>query len=244
MFFRLFAITSLLFTSAIATALDFKSGEKQVQLIELYTSEGCSSCPPADNFLTKFLDDPTLWHSRIPIAIHVDYWDYIGWKDRFASKENSARQRLHAKQGNVSQVYTPGFIVSGEEWRSWFLGDRTIPSSLAKPGELLLSIDDKSFNASFSPIKNVGSKLELHLALLGFGLVNDIDAGENHGRKLAHNFVKLSETVVTSRNRLWQGQLPKIPDNLQDYKQLAVVAWVSSRSNIKPIQATGGWLEN
>jgi hypothetical protein len=111
MCFRLFAITLLLFTSTITTAVEFNSGDKQVQLIELYTSEGCSSCPPADIFLTKFLDDPTLWKSRIPIAIHVDYWDYIGWKDRFASKENSARQRLHAKQGNVSQVYTPGFIV-------------------------------------------------------------------------------------------------------------------------------------
>lgn len=244
MCFRLFAITLLLFTSTIATALEFNSGDKQVQLIELYTSEGCSSCPPADIFLTKFLDDPTLWKSRIPIAIHVDYWDYIGWKDRFASKENSARQRLHAKQGNVSQVYTPGFIVSGEEWRSWFLGDRIIPISQAKPGKLLLNIDGESFDASFSPTKNVDSKLELHLALLGFGLVNDINAGENHGRKLVHNFVKLSKTVVTSRNKIWQGQLPKIPDHLQDYKQLAVVAWVSSVSNIKPIQVAGGWLEN
>jgi hypothetical protein len=244
MIFRLCAVSLLLLLSAVTYSVEFKSGDKQVQLIELYTSEGCSSCPPADNFLTRFLDDPTLWHSRIPIAIQVDYWYYIGCQDSFASKENSARQRLHAQQGNVSQVYTPGFIVSGEEWRSWFLGDRTIPTSRAKPGELLLSVDDKSFNASFSPIKNVGSKLELHLALLGFGLVNDIDAGENHGRKLAHNFVKLSETVVISRDQSWQGELPDIPKNMQDYKQLAVVAWVSSVKNIKPIQATGGWLEN
>ncbi|MFQ3324005.1 MAG: hypothetical protein ACI90U_001830 [Pseudomonadales bacterium] len=131
MIFRLCAVSLLLLLSAVTYSVEFKSGDKQVQLIELYTSEGCSSCPPADNFLTTFLDDPTLWHSRIPIAIHVDYWDYIGWQDRFASKENSARQRLHAQQGNVSQVYTPGFIVSGEEWRSWFLGDRTIPTSRA-----------------------------------------------------------------------------------------------------------------
>jgi hypothetical protein len=242
MIFRLSAV-SLLLVSCLTYSVEFNSGDKQVQLIELYTSEGCSSCPPADNFLTSFLEDPTLWHSRIPIAMHVDYWDYIGWKDRFASKENSARQRLHAQQGNVSQVYTPGFIVSGEEWRSWFLGDRTIPSSRVKPGKLLLDIDGKSFNASFSAIKNVGSELELHLALLGFGLVSDIAAGENNGRKLAQNFVKLSAIVVSSRHQPWQGNLPEIPQNMQDYKRLAVVAWVSSVKNIKPIQATGGWLE-
>jgi hypothetical protein len=244
MFFRLFTTTLLLLTSAVVTAIDFKSGDKQVQLIELYTSEGCSSCPPADNFLTSFLDDPTLWKSHIPIAIHVDYWDYIGWKDRFASAENASRQRLHAQQGNVSQVYTPGFIVSGEEWRSWFIGSRNIPTSQAKPGELLLSVDDNSFSASFIPLKNFDHQLELHLALLGFGQVNDISAGENDGRKLVHNFVKLTETVIKSRNNLWQGQMPEIPENLQDYKQLAVVAWVNTVKSIKPLQATGGWLEN
>jgi hypothetical protein len=132
MIFRLSAV-SLLLVSFLTYSVELKSADKQVQLIEFYTSEGCSSCPLADNFLTRFLDDPTLWRSRIPIARHVDYWDYIGWQDRFASTENSARQRLHAHQGNVSQVYTPGFIVSGEEWRSWFLGDRTIPSSRIKP---------------------------------------------------------------------------------------------------------------
>jgi hypothetical protein len=244
MIFRSCVVSLLLIFSSITSSLEFKSGNNQVQLIELYTSEGCSSCPPADNFLTAFLDNPTLWQSRIPIALHVDYWDYIGWKDRFASKENSARQRLHAKQGNVSQVYTPSFIVSGEEWRSWFLGDRAIPDSHAKPGELILTVDDQSFDASFSASKNFGNKLELHLALLGFGLVNDIKTGENHGHKLVHNFVKLNETVVSSNDKSWQGKLPDIPQNMQDYKQLAVVAWVSSVKNIKPIQATGGWLEN
>jgi hypothetical protein len=106
----------------------------------------------------------------------------------------------------------------------------------------LLNIDGKSFNASFSAIQNVGSELELHLALLGFGLVSDIAVGENNGRKLTHNFVKLSAIVVTSRHQSWQGKLPDIPQNTQDYKQLAVVAWVSSVKNIKPIQAMGGWL--
>jgi hypothetical protein len=74
--------------------------------------------------------------------------------------------------------------------------------------------------------------------------VSDIAAGENNGRKLAQNFVKLSAIVVSSRHQSWQGNLPEIPQNMQDYKRLAVVAWVSSVKNIKPIQATGGWLEN
>ena len=66
------------------------------------------------------LEDPKLWRERIPVAFHVDYWGYIGCKDRFTSSAHSQRQRTHAKQGNVRQVYTPGFIVAGEESRSWF----------------------------------------------------------------------------------------------------------------------------
>ncbi len=92
-----------------------RSPETQVSLLELYTSEGCSSCPPADRWISKLKKDDRLWSSMIPVAFHVDYWDYIGWKDRFASPEYSLRQRNYARSKNLKTVYTPGFLLNGEE---------------------------------------------------------------------------------------------------------------------------------
>jgi len=101
----LFCLTSL----SWAEDIEFNSGNKKVALVELYTSQGCSSCPPADEWLNTLKDKPGLWSKFVPVAFHVDYWDYLGWKDSFSKKEYSSRQRLHRKQGNVKVVYTPGF---------------------------------------------------------------------------------------------------------------------------------------
>src|SRR5436309_15974793 len=65
----------------------FESGPQKVRLIELFTSEGCSSCPPAEAWLSKLKSDPRLWKDFVPLAFHVDYWDHLGWRDPFASKE-------------------------------------------------------------------------------------------------------------------------------------------------------------
>lgn len=97
----------------------FTSTETQVRLVELYTSEGCSSCPPADRWLSGLLTSPHLWGSIIPIAFHVSYWDYLGWHDSFALDEYSQRQRAYANLGKTG-VYTPGFFVNGQEWRGFF----------------------------------------------------------------------------------------------------------------------------
>jgi len=85
---------TLIFTASIsqytlAETLSFNSGESQNTLIELYTSEGCSSCPPADKFLSDYVKSKDLWTQYIPLAFHVDYWDYLGWKDVFASADFS-----------------------------------------------------------------------------------------------------------------------------------------------------------
>ncbi|MGJ8664273.1 MAG: DUF1223 domain-containing protein, partial [Marinicella sp.] len=80
---------------SLAAQWETSSADEQTTLIELFTSEGCSSCPPADAFLSQFQNSDDLWNQYIPIAFHVDYWDYIGWKDVFASPEFSARQRSH-----------------------------------------------------------------------------------------------------------------------------------------------------
>ena len=94
-----------------------ESGPRQVTLVELYTSEGCSSCPRADRWISHFVDSSDLWQRVVPLSFHVDYWDYLGWKDRFSKPEFSKRQRNHKKTGNVPAVYTPGTLVNGKEWR-------------------------------------------------------------------------------------------------------------------------------
>jgi len=88
-------ILLLLLVTGIVRAdpLVLNSGKAQVTLVELYTSQGCSSCPPADRWLNEFTDSDRLWTQLVPVALHVDYWDYLGWEDPYASAENSARQR-------------------------------------------------------------------------------------------------------------------------------------------------------
>jgi hypothetical protein len=97
----------------------YESSSRQTALLELYTSEGCSSCPPTDRWMSALENEPGLWNEFIPIALHVDYWDYIGWKDRFVSLEYSARQRQYAQEQSLKTVYTPGFVYNGNEWRNW-----------------------------------------------------------------------------------------------------------------------------
>ena len=110
---RLFSFLVLLtvFTSSFAQV--FESSEKPTALVELYTSEGCSSCPPADRWLSSLKDDEGLWKEFVPLAFHVDYWDYIGWEDRFADKQYSQRQRRYAHEFSEPTVYTPVYVGPG-----------------------------------------------------------------------------------------------------------------------------------
>ena len=93
-----------------ASQLNMNSGERQVTLLELYTSQGCSSCPPAERWLNEYTGDNELWKQIVPVAFHVDYWDYIGWKDIYATAANGRRQRDYARAGKTRTVYTPGSI--------------------------------------------------------------------------------------------------------------------------------------
>ncbi|TPW10725.1 MAG: hypothetical protein FD130_2142 [Halothiobacillaceae bacterium] len=99
---------------------------QRTAVLELYTSEGCSSCPPADRWLHQFTTDARLWRDIVPLAFHVDYWDYLGWRDRFAHPEHTARQQTYAAIGGIKTVYTPGLVLNGREWRGWF-ERRTLP---------------------------------------------------------------------------------------------------------------------
>jgi hypothetical protein len=86
-----------------------QAGAEPRAVIELFTSQGCSSCPPADKLLAQFATDPSL----IPISLPIDYWDYLGWKDTLADPRNSARQRAYSRARGDREVYTPQVVVNG-----------------------------------------------------------------------------------------------------------------------------------
>ena len=106
-------------TMSVAAETRFESGPQQTALVELYTSEGCSSCPPAEAWMSRLQGDPGLWKKFVPIAFHVDYWDRLGWRDRFSSRQWTERQSRYAALWQSESVYTPAVVLSGKELRNW-----------------------------------------------------------------------------------------------------------------------------
>ena len=220
----------------------FTSGKDRVALVELYTSEGCSSCPPADRWLSKLKSDPRLWRAFVPVAFHVDYWDYIGWKDRFARPAFSDRQRRYAAARRARTVYTPGFFQNGEEWLGWFRGDSFDPDT-SPVGTLQIRLDDAGFTAEFAPRHQDYGALVIHFAVLGMGLRSEIKAGENAGSTLEHDFVAL-ETMAVRLDKQGERYFAKTTLPIVDHVEgdRAIVAWVVEMDDPTPIQAVGGIL--
>jgi hypothetical protein len=219
----------------------FESGETQTSLIELFTSEGCSSCPPAEKWLSAFKTNRDLWKKTVPVAFHVDYWNRLGWRDRFAKPEFTARQQRYAAAWGGDSVYTPGFVVNGREWRDWFSGN-ALPASSKKVGSLRVILrDGGKVGATFVAESTQPRSLALNVALLANDLESDVKRGENTGRKLHHDFVVLSFAKIdmTHEANRWTGSLA-LPEESGNDKPSALAAWIAEDGT--PIQATGGWL--
>jgi hypothetical protein len=105
--------------AVIAASCNARSGPKTVALVELYTSEGCNSCPPADRWLSGLGAQGYGPDRVVPLALHVDYWDYIGWKDPYAKREFSQRQRKLTLLQRQALVYTPQVMLQGKDFRGW-----------------------------------------------------------------------------------------------------------------------------
>jgi hypothetical protein len=218
------------------SALEFSSNVSQTTIVELYTSEGCSSCPPADKWLSSLKQDRRLFRTLIPMAFHVDYWDELGWPDRFASEDYSQRQREMVRQGILSQVYTPGFVVNSREWRGWFNGQPLIESSDSIPGVLSASLNDRELTVRFG----ANETLTAHVVILGMGLDSEVEAGENRGRTLVHDFVVLDKRQLSGQ-QYWQFFFTAWPNKEQ--QQTAIAVWLTKPGSHEVIQAAGGYLE-
>ncbi len=216
--------------------VEFSSNENQTTMVELFTSQGCSSCPPAERWLNSYEQNEKLWREVVPIAFHVDYWDKLGWPDVFASKSYTARQYRHRQQNNIRSVYTPGIVVNGEEWRGWTRG-KSFPKGSKSAGILSFKADQNKVNVSYSkPARNI----VLNVALLGVGLDTKIERGENSNKVLKQEFVALSHDVYPASNGNWNFDLPN--DTRHSANKYALAIWVSDASDISPIQATGYWI--
>lgn len=237
----LFALGSM----TVLADCDIASGPRTAALVELYTSQGCSSCPPADRQLgelTQLLDRDA---EVVPIALHVDYWDELGWQDRYAQPVFDERQRRLVTANGQNTVYTPQFFVAGREVRSW-------PAQLAAkvrdinalPAAASLRVraqaphdDTLSLRIDASGASD-NAPTTLYLALAESGLTQTIAAGENGGRTLAHDHVVRSWSgpfAVTREGLHLQRALPLAADWKRD--RLEVVVFVQDSRNGQVLQA-------
>jgi hypothetical protein len=226
------------------------SGPQRAALVELYTSEGCSSCPPADRQLSR-LGAPaggfTLGKDLVPLAWHVDFWDYIGWKDPFARAEFTARQRALAAANGSRTLYTPHFFVGGREIR-----DRSRVEAAIRSHNAERAAADIRIAAAFSgdgrsqlALRIEGARAGgadapavLHVAVTESGLENRIAVGENRGATLKHDHVVrhwLGPIPLEAGTATLARTLALTPE--QSRKGVAVVAFVQDTRSGEVLQA-------
>jgi hypothetical protein len=227
-----------------------KSGVHKAALIELYTSEGCSSCPPADRWLGTLVPGKFTFAQVVPLALHVDYWNYLGWSDPFSDPRFSARQRNLARINASRAVYTPGVVVNGAEYRQWFSEARfvrdiaainqTVPGAdidaafgVGQDREIRISV-----KAALRDPSGAGDA-DVYFAVYENALENRVTAGENGGALLRHDHVA----------RAWFGPFPIGPDGRASVERnvrippawklpdTGVVAFVQKRGTAEVLQA-------
>lgn len=244
-----FLLAVLLPFAADAGQCVARSGAHTAALVELYTSEGCSSCPPADRWLSSLGAQGYAPERVVPLSLHVDYWDYIGWKDPYAKREFSLRQRKLTQLQRLALVYTPQVMLQGRDFRRWGTQafDEAVAKINARPAKARIELAIRGAGATGLEVEAKAELLEraqldhaaLYVAAYQNRLVSRVDAGENRGRVLAHDYVVLE----------WQGPFGFGPDaRLAERRALPLlprasaadsgaVAFVQNRRSAEVLQA-------
>jgi len=193
---RILFIASLLSFSVYAgDPIMVSSGDRQTAVVELYTSEGCSSCPSADRWLSQLLKAPRDELNVLALAFHVDYWDYLGWKDRFSSAAYTSRQRELGANNLQRTIYTPEFFVNGMEARGTNNILAKIQQANQKPApldlQLKVSRDKTNLILELHSPADRDTIGQVHHRYLVYenNLSTDVKRGENSGEKLEHQQV-------------------------------------------------------
>jgi hypothetical protein len=200
---RLLLTASAALAGAAAAGQRATAAEKRPIVVELFTSQGCSSCPPADAFLGELAKRSDL----LPLAFHVDYWDYIGWPDRFADRAWTARQRAYRQALGLRSIYTPQMVVDGRidvvgSYRAHV--ERAISTAREKSSGTRLSLSraaDGGLNIEIAGNSGAAGEAELLLVTYDRRQETAVQRGENAGKKLVeYNIVR-----ALSRVGAWRG---------------------------------------
>lgn len=197
------------------------SGATRAHLVELYTSEGCSSCPPADRWLSTL---PAA--SLVPLEFHVDYWDSSSWADRFADPRFTQRQRALAAQSKSTTVYTPEVALDGREWRDWGSGKPPMAAASQAIGLALHVVPGQPLRVRLDATPAPGDDAAAYVAWLAVSedkLSSAVHGGENRGAQLHHDHVV---RAFVGPLKLAQGQTTiEVPADVQ-LGHASVVAFV------------------
>ncbi len=172
------------------------AASKPVAVIELFTSQGCSSCPPADRLLTETVTKSAASHESVyALSFHVDYWNRLGWRDPFSDARFTARQRQYARQFGLSSVYTPQAVLNGSQE---FVGSNRarltslLAEALRQPASATVGLSVRQQGRSIEADTKLTGNLTgtvLNVALVSNSATIDVNRGENAGRTLTHNNV-------------------------------------------------------
>jgi hypothetical protein len=208
-------------------------------VVELFTSQGCSSCPPADEILNKMksrtlsgLGDLSEKVNIYPLSFHVTYWNRLGWKDSFSQKKFDERQYEYGSRFALNGVYTPQIVINGTAEMVGSNGqkiDKTISENLSKtsPFSITLSkeVKDKSLIINYK-INKLAINYDLNIALIESGIATKIQRGENEGKTLKHdNVVRYFKTIKMTENTEGPLELPFLPTEKQ-----AVIVYLQERN--------------
>ena len=216
-----------------------EAAPKTPVLVELFTSEGCSSCPPADALLTKLLrEQPIADVEIIPLSLHVDYWDHQGWKDPFASKAFTSRQEAYSKIFGADRLYTPQMVVDGRDELNGSdeAGVRRVVQAAAARPHLPLRVDARARGSSVRlsidlPAAPADAEpIDVLVALTEDDLSSVVRRGENGGRTLSHVAVVRKLEALGSLERetfVADGQMSL--DRTWKPSKMRAVAWLQGR---------------
>jgi hypothetical protein len=207
-------------------------------IVELFTSQGCSSCPPADKLINSLTNQKDI----IPLAFHVDYWNYLGWKDPFSQPQFSERQRAYAAHTGSGSVYTPQLIVNGQKemvgssaGKATSAIDEAIHSNNTATIELhIQNINDGKVSLSYS-LPALSGKTMLHIALVQKYTTTQILRGENQGKQLINNNVVTSFSTLIAPQK--QGSVEvNIPAQIS-HDNLFVVLYAQNNADYHIVAA-------